>query len=127
MDVGSRKLVVAVGVAVWSLSTAACGLARSFAGLFVARIGVGIGEAALGPAAYSMMGDLFPAKRRGMAIAVFTTGAALGSGMAVVFAAAVFTYLEQFDGLSLPIVGVVASWQVVFFVVGLPGLSLIHI
>jgi MFS family permease len=122
VDVGSRRMVVAVGVAVWSLCTAACGLARSFFGLFAARVGVGIGEAALGPAAYSMIGDLFPAHRRGTAIAVFTTGAALGSGIAVIMAAIIFDFLEQFESISLPLVGQVAPWQAVFFAVGLPGL-----
>ena len=63
-DRGSRRMIVLVGVAVWSLMTVACGFAASFWGLFAARIGVGIGEATLSPAAYSLISDYFPPERR---------------------------------------------------------------
>lgn len=122
VDVGVRRFIVAGGIALWSIATALCGLARSFVGLFAARVGVGVGEAALAPAAYSMIGDLFPPNRRGMAIAVFTTGSGLGSGLALVLAAVVFAFLEQYEQITLPVLGTVQPWQVVFFVVGLPGL-----
>jgi MFS family permease len=122
VDGGSRRLLVSCGIAVWSLCTAACGLAQSFVGLFAARIGVGSGEAVLGPAALSMISDLFPPERRGTAIAVFVTGSAIGAGFATVLAATIFSVLEQFDEIHWPFVGLVKPWQVVFFAVGLPGL-----
>ena len=122
VDARSRRLIIAVGITVWSLATAACGLARSFWTLFLGRIGVGAGEATLGPAAMSMISDLFPPERRGTAIAVFITGAAIGSGFATVLAATVFDVLEDFAEITLPLVGTVRPWQIVFFVVGLPGL-----
>ena len=122
VDARSRRVIIAVGIAAWSLATAACGLARSFWTLFLGRIGVGAGEATLGPAAMSMISDLFPPERRGTAIAVFITGAAIGSGFATVLAATVFDVLEGFTEIALPLVGTVRPWQVVFFVVGLPGL-----
>lgn len=58
----SRKRIITVGILVWSLMTAACGLAGRFSTLFLARVGVGVGEAALSPAAYSLITDLFPKK-----------------------------------------------------------------
>jgi MFS family permease len=122
VDSGPRRLIVVWGIAMWSLCTAACGLARSFFGLFVGRVGVGVGEAALGPAATSMIADLFPPERRGFAVAVFVTGSAIGAGFATVIAAVVFDALEGYGRIELPLVGVVQPWQVVFFVVGLPGL-----
>ena len=122
VDARSRRIIIAIGITVWSLATAACGLARSFWELFLGRIGVGAGEATLGPAAMSMISDLFPPERRGTAIAVFITGAAIGSGFATVLAATVFAVLEDFAEIVLPLVGTVRPWQVVFFVVGLPGL-----
>ena len=60
-DRGNRRIIMAAGVAAWSLMTAVCGLARNFWQLFAARIGVGVGEAALSPAAYSVIADLFSA------------------------------------------------------------------
>jgi len=60
VDRGMRPRIVALGVAVWSLMTAATGLARTFGQLFVARVGVGVGEATLGPAAVSIIADQFP-------------------------------------------------------------------
>ena len=122
VDARSRRLIIAAGITVWSLATAACGLARSFWTLFLGRIGVGAGEATLGPAAMSMISDLFPPERRGTAIAVFITGSAIGAGFATVFAATVFAVLEDFDQIDLPLVGAMRPWQIVFFVVGLPGL-----
>lgn len=67
-DRGDRRRIIAMGVGVWSLMTALCGTARSFTHLFLARAGVGIGEAALVPAAYSMISDLVPPERRGRAL-----------------------------------------------------------
>jgi len=64
-DRRSRRGIIAVGVTIWCLMTAACGLARNFSQLFLARIGVGVGEATLNPSAYSLISDYFPRQRRG--------------------------------------------------------------
>ena len=66
VDTRRRISIIAFGVAFWSLATAACGLARSFTGLFVARAGVGVGEATLTPAAWSLLADYFPPHRRSL-------------------------------------------------------------
>ena len=67
-DAGTRRNVIVLGVIVWSLMTAVCGLARNFVQLAVARVGVGVGEAALSPAAHSLISDYFPPERRATAL-----------------------------------------------------------
>jgi predicted MFS family arabinose efflux permease len=106
-DRGSRRTVMAVGVAFWSLMTAASGLARSFAQLAIARIGVGVGEASATPAAHSLISDYFPPERRTRAIAIYNMGASLG----VLFGLLLGGWLAQTVG-----------WRWAFAVVGLPGL-----
>ena len=81
--VNRRNLIVA-GITLWSCMTALCGMARGFGSLFVARVGVGVGEAALSPAAYSMIADLFPPKKLGRALSVYTAGAFVGVGLALI-------------------------------------------
>ncbi len=76
----SRRNLIATGVLVWSLGTLLCGFAHSFAGLFAARIVVGLGEAVLSPAAVSLISDLFPERRRGAAVGLYFTGIAIGVG-----------------------------------------------
>jgi MFS family permease len=121
-DRSNRRNLVVAGVAFWSLATAACGLTRSFAQLFLARIGVGIGEAALSPAAYSMISDRFPPERLGRALGVYTLGAIAGIGLALIIGGAVVGAVATGSGTTLPLIGEVRPWQLVFFVVGLPGL-----
>ena len=81
-DVKSRRMIIAIGVFLWSIMTAVCGLARSFFQLFLARVGVGVGEAALTPAAYSMISDYFSEDKLGRAMAVYKSGAMFGGGLA---------------------------------------------
>lgn len=120
-DNGNRRTLIAAGIAVWSLMTAACGLARSFWGLFLGRVGVGVGEATLGPAAYSMISDYFPRSQLGRALSVYTMGVTIGSGLAYIGGGAVVNYVSGLGELSLPLIGNVYGWQLTFFVVGLPG------
>ncbi len=122
VDRYSRRTIIAAGVALWSLMTAACGLARSFGTLFLARIGVGVGEAALSPAAYSMIADLFPPNRLGRALGVYSTGVYIGAGLAFIIGGTVVQAISDAAGITLPIVGTVKPWQAVFIFVGLPGL-----
>jgi MFS family permease len=121
-DRSNRRNLIVAGVAFWSVATAACGLARSFAQLFLARIGVGIGEAALSPAAYSMIGDRFPPERLGRALSVYTLGAMAGIGLALIIGGSVIGLVARGGVTVLPVIGEVRPWQLVFFVVGLPGL-----
>lgn len=118
----SRKKIMATGVALWSGMTAFSGLARSYNHLFLARMGVGIGEAALQPAAYSLITDLFPKERLARAIAIFSTGGVFGQGAAFIIAGAVMTALGNREVVDLPLVGDTRLWQATFLFLGLPGL-----
>lgn len=117
----NRRNIIAIGVAFWSLATAACGLTRGFWGLFAARVGVGVGEATISPAAYSMIADTFPEERLGRALGVYSVGAFVGVGLAFVIGGVVVGAVNAVDILVLPWIGEVRPWQVVFFIVGLPG------
>lgn len=117
----NRRNIIAIGVTFWSLATAACGLTRGFLGLFAARVGVGVGEAALSPAAYSMIADTFPEDQLGRALGVYSVGAFLGIGFAFIIGGVVVGTVSAADAMTLPLVGEVRPWQVVFLIVGLPG------
>ncbi|MDJ0928542.1 MAG: MFS transporter [Gammaproteobacteria bacterium] len=116
-----RNLIIAAGIFVWSLMTAACGLARNFWQLFAARVGVGVGEAALSPPAYSMIADYFPPERLGRALGVYSSGIFLGVGAAFIVGGAVVQFFSGAPPVELPIVGSVKPWQLAFVAVGLPG------
>jgi MFS family permease len=121
-DKHNRRSIIALGVAIWSLMTAVCGITRGYWQLFAARVGVGVGEAALSPAAYSMIADLFPAKKLGRALSVYTTGAFVGAGLAFIIGGTVIAAITSTPEITLPVVGTIRSWQAAFFIVGLPGL-----
>lgn len=118
----SRPRIIAIGVAFWSLATAACGLSRNFAQMFLARIGVGVGEAALSPATYSMLSDMFPREKLGRAVGIYSIGSFIGGGMAFLIGGYVIDLLKSVDTVVVPWIGAMRPWQVTFFIVGLPGL-----
>ncbi len=124
-DLKSRKHIVAWGIGLWSAMTAICGLVGNFTQLFLARMGVGVGEAALSPAAYSMIADLFPKSKLAMANSVYNMGIFIGSGLAFLIGGFVVNMVKVQELWQLPIVGEVFPWQVVFFFVGLPGLLIV--
>lgn len=124
-DWRSRRVIIAVGVAFWSVMTAACGLARTFGQLFLARVGVGVGEAALTPAAYSLLTDYFPPHQLGRAMGVYVAGVSLGGGLALVMGGAVLALTAGLPQPVLPVVGAVKSWQVAFICVSLLGLPVV--
>ncbi len=121
-DTKNRGKIIAVGVLVWSLMTALCGLAKNFGMLFAARVGVGVGEAALSPAAYSLISDSFPEEKRARAMSVYTMGVFLGAGLALLLGGQIIGWVEQLGTVTLPLVGEIYSWQLTFIVVGAPGI-----
>jgi MFS family permease len=123
-DSGSRRGLIAVGFVTWSLFTAGSGLARNFLQLLLMRMGVGVGEATLSPAAYSLITDYFPPHRRGTAQGVYNMAISLGSGLAFIVGGTVIALTSAKAEWILPIIGPVRSWQLVFFVVGVPGIVL---
>ncbi|PZQ63439.1 MAG: MFS transporter [Phenylobacterium zucineum] len=124
VDRFARRPIIWLGVTAWGLAAAACGLAQSYVQLLLARLGVGVGEAALSPAAYSMLADLFRPARLALALSVLMIGSSLGNGAAIGLGGLVVSFAERPEGVSLPLLGHLASWQFVFIVTGLPGLVL---
>ena len=117
-----RKFIIAIGISVWSAMTALCGAANTYLQLFLARVGVGVGEASLSPAAYSLLADSYKPERLGRAMAIYTMGISLGSGLAYIVGGSVVQLVTHAGPQILPMIGEVRSWQIAFFVVGLPGL-----
>ena len=124
VDIWSRKKIVTVGITLWSFMTALCGLAQNYTQLFLARLGVGVGEASLAPAAYSMLADSFPPKKLGLAMGVFTMGTAVGAGLALIIGGAIISFVTGENGENVSLFGIsfLSGWQWVFVLVGLPGL-----
>jgi MFS family permease len=120
-DTGSRRTIIAASALAWSFACAACGLARSFPQLFLGRIGVGVGEAGLSPAAYSMLADLFPPRRLGLAMSIFVSALYVGAGISLIIGGTVIAATSHLPPLVIPWIGLVRPWQLTFFVVGLPG------
>jgi MFS family permease len=118
-DRGNRVRIISVAVYLWSFATAACGLANSFVQMFLARIAVGVGEAALSPSAYSLVPDYFRPEKLARAFSFYNAGLFIGSGLALVIGGAI---IEVTPALDLPVVGHLEPWQVTFMYVGLPGL-----
>jgi MFS family permease len=127
-DTHNRKWLIVCGVIVWCTATMLCGFATRFWQLLVLRMGVGLGEAALGPCAYSILADIFPRNRLGSALSVCTMAGALGMGLAYSGGAALLHWATDAAGphgtLSVPILGDLAPWRIVFLGVGFPGLAL---
>ena len=121
-DSKSRRGLIAGGVAVWSLMTAFCGLAQQYWHFIIGRIGVGAGEAALSPAAYSLIADSFAPNRRATAISVYAMGIYLGAGAAFLLGGFVVTWANARGAMVLPVFGEVRPWQLIFLVLGAAGL-----
>jgi MFS family permease len=121
-DSHSRRVIIAAGVAAWSVMTMVCGLARTYTQLLLARVGVGVGEAALQAPAVSLVADYFPRPRRATAMSVYTIGTFFGSGLAYLLGGAIAGAAAAPGRWRWPIVGELYPWQAVFFVVGAPGL-----
>ncbi|MDR3417075.1 MAG: MFS transporter [Nevskia sp.] len=121
VDTGRRVTLIACGIALWSLMTAACGLARGYGTLLLCRMGVGAGESTLTPSAYSVISDCFPPRRLGLALGVYSVGVYIGGGLALLLGAALIARLGEVR-IALPLLGPLHAWQLVFLAVGLPGL-----
>ena len=120
-DRKSRRGIIAIGVLVWSLMTALCGTPKPFWHFLVFRIGVGVGEAALSPSAYSLIADSFPPKLRGTAMSVYSMGIYIGSGLAFLLGGLVVKFASAQGDVELPVLGMVRPWQLIFLVLGAAG------
>lgn len=117
-----RVRLLTIGLVLWSTMTAVSGLARNYASLSLARMGVGIGEATASPTAYSLISDYFPPRKRGTALAIYSSGLYLGGGVSLLIGAKI----SQVWNATYPGGGIggLVGWQAAFLAVGVPGLLL---
>jgi MFS transporter, Spinster family, sphingosine-1-phosphate transporter len=108
-DRWSRVKIIAAAVAVWSAFTALCGFAQNFWHLFLARMGVGVGEAGGVAPSYSLIADYFPPGQRARALAIFSFGIPIGSALGIYFGGWIATHVD---------------WRAAFFFVGIAGLPI---
>ncbi|MEO7786439.1 MAG: MFS transporter [Sphingomicrobium sp.] len=122
-DRGNRMRLLVLGVAFWSLMTAAASLATGFGSLFVTRLGIGVGEAVLAPCAISVISDYFPAHRRARAISFYMSGSLIGAGLAFIGGGALTEALQALQW-SVPSMPAEDWWRIAFVLIGLPGLAI---
>jgi MFS family permease len=122
VDRSNRRNLILVGVIVWSGMTICAAFAESYSMLLLTRAGVGIGEAVLAPAAYSIIADYIPRARRGRALAVYYVSLAIGSGASLLIGGLLLAHVRA--PTTLGSFGVLEPWQLMFVLAGLPGLPL---
>jgi MFS family permease len=120
-DTRSRRGLITAGCVVWSIFTSACSASKGYWVLFATRIGVGVGESSLSPAAYSMIADLLPKEQLGLAISIYYMGVFFGTSLSQLVGGTTLDLLARTPVVTLPLLGAIASWRVVFLIVGLPG------
>ena len=124
VDRANRIRVLIIGILVWTVSCISCGLARNFWQLGVARVGVGAGEASVTPASWSLLADYFPEEKRALPVSLFLMGPYLGAGLSLILGAEVIAWASGLGTFSLPLIGSLAPWQLIFMLVALPGLCM---
>lgn len=124
VDRTSRRAVIGVGVVVWSAMTASCGFAATYVQLFLGRCGIGVGEAAITPASYSLIRDGFTPDNRGRAYGIFTAGTYIGAALAAMLAGALLGAFGSGKLGGLPLLGHLRPWQAVFMLTGIVGIPL---
>ncbi len=111
-DRKSRVWIMTIALAVWSAMTAACGFAQNFTQLFLARLGVGVGEAGGVAPAYSLISDYFPQEKRARALSIYSFGIPIGSALGILLGGVLTSYL---------------GWREAFLIVGLAGIAIVPI
>ncbi len=108
-DRGSRRFIISLAIAIWSLMTAASGMARNFGQLAAIRVLVGVGEAGATPPSHSLLSDYFPLNKRATALAIYSWGVYIGAALAFPIGGYLVTHYD---------------WRTAFYAVGLPGVAL---
>jgi MFS family permease len=117
-------MIVAGAVFFWSVMTVSCGLTKNFSQLFVARMGVGAGEAGLSPPAYSLILDNFRPQHVGFAMSFYKLGVKIGAGLALVVGGLLYDFYDSLDVIEIAVFGVIKPWQATIISVGAPGMLL---
>jgi len=120
VDRWDRRKLIFIGITIWSLAQICCGLSRTFDQLAFCRFVVGAGEASLSPAAFSLLADLFCRNRLALALSIFALGSMVGGSSSWALAGWLVDALKN-EQFSLPLVGVLQPWQLVFVITGAPG------
>ena len=118
----SRRSVLSIGVSIWSLGSAGCGLAAGATSLVISRMLLGSGEAALTPAALSLIGDNFRRRGLGVALGIYGSSAYVGFGASMLLGGTIIAFLTGQGGLYLPIIGHLAPWRATFLIVAMAGI-----
>ncbi len=124
VDRASRRSIIGIGVVLWSCMTMSCGLAQTYWQLFLGRCGIGVGEAAITPASYSLIRDGFPPELRGRAFGIFTAGTYIGAAVAVMLTGALLGLFGSGKFAAVPFIGGLHPWQAVLFSIGAIGVPL---
>lgn len=122
VDITNRRNILIFGIFAWSFFTAISGFCDTYTELFLARMGVGVTEACVFPAAWSMIGDAFPPRKIPRAMAIFLLGPPLGSGFSLIAGGVVVAFAASLAGTAAFFAGFEA-WQIAFVVVGVPGMA----
>lgn len=118
----SRRWIIFGGVVIWGIATTACGFAQTYEALLIGRIFVGVGEAALLPAAYSLIADAFPPRLLTRATSTFQMAGKVGSATAFALGGVAIAFATAHTGIHIPFHGPAQPWQLVMMMVGLPGI-----
>src|SRR5271157_4392433 len=110
----SRPKLIIAGMFTWSLMTGGCGLISSYGQLFLLRMGLGIGEATLSPAAYSMISDSFPPEKRSVPFSVYTMATYVVGGFAFLFGGLLLRSFGSTEMFQLPLIGHIRPWKALF-------------
>lgn len=121
-DKTSRKWLLIVGIIIWCTMTTMSGFAMSFLPLLIFRFGLGLGEAVVSPCSVSMISDYFKRDGRARAISIYMAGPYLGAGLAFLVGGMLAQALHNIGHVTIPGIGVFAPWQMMFLLVGAPGL-----
>lgn len=123
VDRGNRRNLIIVGLLFWSLATGLFAFAQNYTHLLLARVGVGIGEAVLAPAAYSLIADYIEPRRRGRALAAYYVSLAIGSGASLLLGGWLLGIIPR-HGLQIAGLGTLPSWRAAFLFAAIPGVPL---
>jgi len=122
VDKVNRVRVLIGGIVIWSVATAACGFSKNSWQLVLSRSGVGAGEAALTPASWSIISDLFPVERRSFPMSIYLMGPYIGQGLSLLFGAQILRIYNEpvtlFESM------IIQPWQIIFLIIAVPGIIL---
>lgn len=124
IDRWKRMPVIWGGSFVWSMATISGGFAQSFGALFASRVVMGAGEATITPGSGSLIADYFPPKKRPRAYGIFAMGGSIGIGIAYLLGGIAIGFADTVRSWSPELLGDFRNWQIVLFIIGVPGLLL---